>query len=79
MLKKIFQNIKNISQHSKGNFASPRGHVISSIYFLVIITGKRSECVLTESSALEGDDFQIKNNGSRSKMFNTYLFVQEVT
>ena len=74
-LVRSFSHSWNIFQHSKTNFVSPPVRVISSIYFLVIITGKRSEYVLTESFALQGDDFQINNNRGRSKMSNTYLLV----
>ena len=32
--------LKNIFQHSKRSFVSPRGHVISSIYFVFKLVSK---------------------------------------
>ena len=34
VLKKYFTRSRNIFQHSKRNFVSPRGHVISFIYYM---------------------------------------------
>ena len=60
-VEKIFHSFA--FQHSKKNFVSPRGHVISSIYFVISqpLIEEYHNCYPTKDSHTKGKDISVNN------------------